>query len=458
MRTFTPPSSRHLICLFVAGSLTIGIGATPESFGFDASGAAPDRHSQPSPPPTDDQLEEMFIAGPSALASLGLKTIWQANVAIPERTTAIALFATDGDSVFVMDSGFHFSRVLTRDGTTLWTTALGRSTDRCIGVNRVRYELDLRVEQPKGEDQLVSEHRFVRELLDEVLVLTDTKIIGVDVATGTIAHGHTVRRVPRTSGVTLGKHLIFGAKGGQVVWHQFPLGFFSFAGELGGTIDQSPILVATEPMTIVAASSNGTVACLRAGTSRQVWRTQLGGGIDHRIAVGADGIYVACQDHSITALELTTGNLRWRHMTNKPLVSDVFCDGSSVYLQVSGDGLVSLVANPKADGSGFARDGVVRWKCATASGNPICRVGSRILLWDSPAKTLTAVESTNGVVVAKVAMPEVAQMVITGTVDPEVYFIRADGALQRCASTTPAVTSANASTQADSRSADSNQP
>lgn len=426
MRTKTFYSSSLLSLLLVAALVATSLSSTAIAKSPQASTTSP----------TTEQLDKMFLVGPSALGSLGMRTVWQSKVNLQDDESAQNMFVTDGDSVFVEDSGCHISRVLSRDGRSLWKNACGRATDKVRGVNRV-----------------------LNGNLDEVLITLDNAIVGLDASTGVLSRGHKLTRLPRTSGVVYGKHLIFGAKGGQIVWQQYAIGYFWLANDLGGAIERPPILIGSN---ILAASTSGQVALLNADTTRQVWRKTLGGAIKGTMGIGADAIYAACEDHSISALELSNGNLRWRHQTNKPLTNNVFCDDDLVYLQVTGEGLVALVAKPLADDATFSRDGVVKWKC-TATGTPLCRVGSRIMLWDSSARMLTTVETSNGIVVATVALPKVAHLVVTGPIDPDMYLLSTNGILQRCETTardtaTDAATAAKAIQAADSATAPAASP
>jgi len=362
-----------------------------------------------STPPTAEELDQMFLAGPTAISSIGMRTVWQSKVTLQSNESAKDLYVAGGDSFFVEDSGCHMSRVLISDGRSLWKNACGRATDKVRGVNRV-----------------------VNGKLDEVLITLDHAIIGLDAATGALAHGNKLTRFPLTSGVVYGKHLIFGSKGGQVVWQQYVIGYFWMANELGGIIDQPPILIQSDDgASIAAASSSGQVALLDADTTRQIWRKTLGGAIKGTLGVGANAIYAACEDRSISALEVSNGNLRWRYQTTQPLSSDVFCDGELVYLQVNGEGLLALQAKPLADDATFSRDGVMKWKCMVA-GKPLCKVGSRILLWDLASHTLTTVETSNGIVVAAITLPKVAQVAVSGPFDPDMFLMNTNGTVQRC--------------------------
>ena len=374
-----------------------------------------------STPPTAEELDQMFLAGPTAISSIEMRTVWQSKVTLQSNESAKSLYVADGDSFFVEDSGCHMSRVLISDGRSLWKNACGRATDKVRGVNRV-----------------------VNGKLDEVLITLDHAIIGLDAATGALAHGNKLTRFPLTSGVVYGKHLIFGSKGGQVVWQQYVIGYFWMANELGGIIDQPPILIQSDDgASIAAASSSGQVALLDADTTRQIWRKTLGGAIKGTLGVGANAIYAACEDRSISALEVSNGNLRWRYQTTQPLSSDVFCDGELVYLQVTGEGLLALQAKPLADDATFSRDGVMKWKCMVA-GKPLCKVGSRILLWDLASHTLTTVETSNGIVVAAITLPKVSQVAVTGPLDPDMFLMNTNGTVQRCETIVPAKSTAAA--------------
>lgn len=362
-----------------------------------------------STPPTPQQLNEMFLAGPTAVGSIGMRTVWQSKVNLRENQSAKNLFVTSGDSVFVEDSGCHMSRVLILDGRTLWKNTCGRAVDQVLGVNRVMI----------GK-------------LDAVLVILDNAIIGLDAWSGTLARANKLTRQPRTSAVLAGKHLIFGGAHGQVVWQQFVIGYFWMSNELGGAIEQPPILVQRDDsLAIVAASTSGQVALLNSDTTRQIWRKTLGGAIKGTLGVGANAVYAACADHSISALEVSDGSLRWRYRTTQPLTNDVFCDGELVYTQLNGEGLLALEAKPIATDATFSRDGVMKWKCKVA-GKPLCRVGSRILLWDIATKTLTTVETSNGIVVASVTLPKVEHVAVSGQLDPDLYLLSKNGIVQRC--------------------------
>jgi len=386
--------------------------------GANTSAISPVASEQRVPaPPTSEELDKVFLVGPSAITALGLTTVWQSQVKVGERESARKIFATDGDSVFIYDSGCHISRMLASNGRVIWKNACGKSTDSVLGVNRV-----------------------LAGTTDQVLVCLDNAILTLDGSNGKFAKAHKLTRYPDTSGVIYDNYLIFGAKGGQVAWQQFHIGYFWFANELGGVIHQPPILIGSN---IVAASSSGQVAMLSATSTRQVWRKTLGGSVTGILGLGADAIYAAAADQSLSALEVGNGKLRWRYQSASPLTGDVFCDGESVFVQVVGEGLIALEAKPLANDATFSRDGIVRWKSA-ATGNPICAIGSTILLWNSAAKKLTSVDASTGSVVASLTLAKVNHLIVTGPINPDLYLLGADGLVQRCESTASAAAAKSA--------------
>lgn len=360
-----------------------------------------------SSPPTEEELDAMFLVGPTAIRSMGLRTVWQSTVAHKSGDTCKGVFTPDGDSVFVVDSDNGLTRILSRDGSSIWRNSIGRATDSILGVNRIR-----------------------NGVTDEVFITLDNAIIGNDAGTGALVNTNKLTQTPTTAPVRAGDYFIFGAKRGQVAWQQFGLGFFLRSNELGGRINCAPILIGNG---VAVASTSGQVALLDASTTHQVWRVKLRGSVEGKLGIGADAVYAACEDHSLSALELASGNLRWRYMTGVGLTGDVFCDGELVYTQIPGEGLVALLAKPTADDATFTRDGVVKWK-NIAQGSPLCRVGSRVLLWEQMDRVLTCVDCASGVTVSSVALPKVAKLAVTGPRDPDIYLLGSDGTLQRCES------------------------
>ena len=361
-------------------------------------------------PPTAEQLDAIFLAGPSAVDSLGMRTVWQTKITLPPQASASRVFSTNGDSVFVADNGAHLVRVLSQTGLTVWQNACGRGNDRVHDVDRA---------------QLRSS--------DEILVTLDTAIAVLDTGNGTLSRPEKLERIPTTESVLFSKFLIFGSKGGFISWQQYLAGCSWKSNELGGVIQSPPILVGNM---VAAASTSGQLVLLDAETTRQVWRKKLGGAIEGRVAAGSGAIFAACSDHAVHAYEIATGALRWRYLTEAPLSSDVFCDGELVYTQVPGQGLIALTAAATSmDAQGkqemLGRDGRLCWK-STARGNVVCRVAQQILVWDAPSKTLTAVHTSDGSTTATVALPRVVSLAVSGPLDPDLYLLSADGTLQRC--------------------------
>ena len=360
--------------------------------------------------PTTEQLNARFLAGPSAVESIGMRTVWQTQVPSVDHSSMVRVFPAEGDSVFVTDSTSHLARVLTSTGLTVWQNACGRGHDRVHDVDRARIGA-----------------------VDEVLVTLDSAIAVLDSGNGTFSRGQKLERIPTTQSALYGRFLIFGAKGGFVAWQQYLVGCFWKSNEIGGLIKSAPILVGSS---VAVGSTSGQLALLDAQTTRQIWRKKLGGPIEGQVAAGAGAIYAACGDHAVHAYEEATGALRWRYITESPLTSDVFCDGELVYTQVPRQGLVAIsaaAATMNAEGTHevLGRDGTLRWK-SPAPGTVICKVADHVLVWDAPSHTLSALHTTDGSTSATLTLPRVISLAVTGPIDPDLYLLSSDGALQRC--------------------------
>lgn len=364
--------------------------------------------------PTSTGDGEQFLLGPAENHLLGLRTVWQTSVPLTTGATATAVFLPSGDSAFVADSHCHMSRIMVRTGTRMWTNACGRATDRVLDIDRAQYT--------QGSSAGERATRSGGAEVDDVLVTLDAAIATFDANTGHFSRGQKLEKVPTTRSVVFDKYLIFGARGGQLAWQQYRVGFLWKCNELGGTIKAMPIRVGDQ---IAAASSSGEVALVNPATTRQYWRRKLPGGIDGTLAHGADAVFAASDDQSVYAFEQSTGKTRWRYITETPLKCNLFSDGERVYGQLPGQGLVAL--NARTESMGTTE---VAWKCSV-QGDVLCRMGAMLLVWDIPSRTMTAVEASSGIIDHRVTIPRAIALEATSEIDPDIFIVSADGLLQR---------------------------
>ncbi len=345
--------------------------------------------------------------------SLGLETRWLAHVAPSPGAATAQAFTCDGDSVFVTDSACHMSRVLVASGNTVWTNACGRATDHVLDIDRASRVARI----PAGKNGDLTPPTQ----LDEVLVTLDAAIASFDTNTGQITQTQRLERIPSTRSILHGRYLIFGARGGQLVWQQYAIGHLWKCNEVGGSIVARPIRLGSA---IAVAGTSGEILVVDPDTTRQVWRRRLAGSVVGSLAAGDDALFAASADQAIHAFEAATGRPRWRFLTETPLSCDLFCDGARVYAQIPQKGLIALATKSET-----LLEAKVAWT-AQVPGNAIARAGHRILVWDAASHTLTAVAAESGHVEGKVTVPSIVDLVVADPVSARMFVLGAGGTLQ----------------------------
>ncbi len=364
-----------------------------------------------------------FLLPPVQGRTLGFETSWQRQSETGTAWSPTKLFVTEGDSVFLADEHAHLARVQRDTGAVVWMNACGRATDRVLDVDRVTYTARL----PVGTNGELTPPTQ----LDEVLCTLDAAIVSLNAHSGHLVQTQKLEKVPSTSSVVHGKYLIFGARGGQLVWQQFAIGHIWKCNELGGAIKSPPIAVGTS---LAAASTNGEVMLFDPNTTRQYWRHTLAGGVQGRLASGGGAVFAASADHAIHAIEVNNGHQRWRYLTDAPLACNLFADDDRVYAQVPGEGLVAISTQAS---SMLACS--LAWK-SRVTGDAICRAGTRLIVWDSASLTLTAIDAATGLTEASVKLPGVVDLKVTGPVDPDMFLLGEGGKVQKLSTTTPTQT------------------
>jgi len=397
---------KNLSCLALPGCVVAAAAST-------IAGWAAPTAAQSSTTRQTTNAPSAFLVAPSEGRAIGLETRWLAHSSPSPGARATEVFACDGDSVFVADSTCHITRIVADSGTAVWSTACGRMTDRVLDIDRATFMARL----PDGRNGELAPPAQ----LDEVLVTLDAGIVSFDAHTGHLAQTQRLERIPSTRSLHHDKYLIFGARGGQLVWQQFAVGCMWKCNELGGSILAAPIRMGDS---IAAASSAGVVLAVDPDTTRQVWRRRVAGGVTGRLATGDDALFAASADQSIHAFEASTGKTRWRHLAATPLACDLFCDGSRVYAQIPGSGLTALATHTET-----LLETRVLWT-APVAGNAIARAGNRVLVWDAASHTLTAVDAESGHVEGRAVIPDAVDLEVADAVNCRLYLLGADGTLQ----------------------------
>lgn len=389
----------------------------------------PPAAAQVNTPPAA-RTDGVFLGDPAAVRSLGLTTVWQDGVGIARGTTAKSVHTSDpeGDSVFVLDSGPGLTRVLVRDGRTVWRDRIGERSDRVLSLARSP--------RPKR---------------DEVVICLDGGIVAADFTTGRLVARHKITRLPITPAVVTDDFAVFGSKAGQVVWQQLSLGALMHVNGVRGTVIDAPLLLDDG---VAVGSSDGEVALFSATGGKAIWRHDVGAGVAGNLAADPVSVYARCNDHSVHAMDMQSGKLRWRWKSSDNLSGRLFAGGGLVLTRIEGGDLVALESLRDTSTDMTLRDGRVAWR-SSVNGDPLCVIDDDIMLWDERTHTATTVSVENGKVSAVARFPDVIDIAVTSGENPDIYFLASTGLLQRCATikrapaSPPLVPAAKSDTEAE---------
>lgn len=366
-----------------------------------------------APPPADadssaerlrelqSQLDRQYLVPASAVNDLGFRIEWQTVVPLSPASRLSDLFPR-GNAVFAVDDRNLLSRLQSDRGSLVWQSPVGEA------IAPIRFLF-----------------RVVGEGRDQLFAVSDFAIHVVDAANGVGESRQGLERSLGTPPAVYDPYIIFGTRAGQVVWHQFEVGYQWRANSMPGSVSAAPLLVGDQ---IFAVGSTGAILALDAASSRRVWDKQLVSGVAAQPAAAEGLLLVPGLDHYLWAFEAATGRTVWSYFTQSPLATSPLVVGDAVLQFVPTEGLVCLDLMPTD-----RIDGVVRWRSPEARGTPIGRHRGRLLLWDEPSRTLRSVELSSGRLVSTIPLPKVDRVVSSGGDRPDLLFANRDGSVMRIA-------------------------
>ncbi len=362
------------------------------------------------------KVEQEYVIGPAAAADLGYRILWQSRLPLlkstPFQHTHLA-----GDAIFAVDAANSVARLRPSDGQQVWRVSVGSPVDIFRGVDWIETPT---FATTNGNRQPTVEGR--------VYVSTDTECFVLDGSNGATASRQNFAKLPTTTPLHVGKFLIYGTLGGQIVWHHAIIGHEWRANSLDSTVRGS---LAHGDGAIIAASDHGGILALDEDTAVRRWARRTFGGVLASPAVSEDAVYVASLDQYLWSFDIKTGETRWRYFTQAALRTPPFPMADVVLQFVPGEGLVCFNANTTKI------DGDVRWRNADVVGIPVGIVttaaGDRITLWEQSSHTLTLVDPRLGSVDKTFILGSVAelQLVTEGPFAGDIFATAADGRILR---------------------------
>ncbi len=346
-----------------------------------------------------EQLDRQYLVPASAVNELGFRIDWQTVVPTSPNAGLRGIYPR-GNAIFTVDDRNLLSRLQSDRGSMVWQAPVGEPIASIQALFRVTGE---------GRDQL--------------FCVSDFAVHVVDTANGVSESRQGLERSLGTEPAVFGPYLIYGTRAGQVIWHQYEVGYQWRANSMPGSVSAGPLLVGDR---LYAVGSTGAILALDAGNARRIWDKQLVSGIAAQPAAAEGLLLVASLDHYLWAFDLTSGRTVWSYFTQSPLATSPTVIGDAVLQFVPSEGLVCLDLMPvdRIDGS-------VRWRSPEARGTPIGQHRGRLLLWDADSKTLRSVELASGRIVATIALPKVDRIAPAGGDGGELLFGSRDGTLMR---------------------------
>ncbi len=344
------------------------------------------------------ELDARYAFGPTAARSIGYRIGWQTTLDAP-----IVRFDVFAGDVYTVDANNHLTRIDRATGSQVWNITACDPNDHVWGVTPGQPPFD---GLPWGQNDG-----------DRLYVTTDPVVFEIDHATGAVVGRQDLEKIPSTDVTRYGNYLIFGTRGGQIVWHQYLVGQEWRANQLLGPIVATPTMVGSDG--IAAASQGGTVLMLDARSAGRMWGDKVFDGVTTPLTAGGGSVFVAGKDQYLWAFDARDGKVAWRYFTETPLdtqpihaIATIDGESRGVVLQwVEGEGLVCLEADP-----GDTIEGKVNWRIPEARGAAVGRIGENIALWDAEARVLRIVDVARGAVARAIELPQVASLRMVGDV------------------------------------------
>jgi outer membrane protein assembly factor BamB/actin-like ATPase involved in cell morphogenesis len=164
---------------------------------------------------------------------------------------------------------------------------------------------------------------------------------------------------------------------------------FSLAGgrrwtyRTGDTIVTAPAVSAG---TVYAASENGRVHAIHAGSGDRRWAESAGGEALSAPVVAGGLVHVGSAGRRLYALDAETGRERWQYPTTAGVATAPLVTADTVYFGAS-DGVVCAL---------FADDRSVRWRFTVDGGRPVPVFADGVLYVTSQANEIHSLDATTG--------------------------------------------------------------
>lgn len=340
-------------------------------------------------------LDREYVIGPTAASELNYRVVWQYENPADSSLKGIAL---RGDSVYTLDDRNFLSRINISDGQRRWRV---HAADEVLAVTSFN-------------------------VIDERAYLTaGSQMLVLDVVNGSPIAKWKLDRVSGTQPAEWGDYLIYGSRGGDIVWLNRNLGFIQQAYHISPTLRVPPVIRGNA---IATVGVSGEVVLLNASTATKFWDKNLLSPVSCRPVIGDEMVYVSGEDQYIWGLDIRSGRASWKYLTTAALKTSPTLVADRLFQQVPGTGLLCLNAVP-IDLPG----GELLWTNEKATGNVILARNDDLYVWDALAQRVFVLDAIRGLTKTRIDLPQAAYLFIGGENSQELFAASVDGRVVRLA-------------------------
>ncbi len=339
------------------------------------------------------ELDRSHVIGPTAADQMNYRILWQYSSPIRSPLKGVAL---RGDSLYTLDVQNFLTRITINDGQRRWRI---HAADPVLDVTSLN---------------IVGERAYLT---------AGSQMLVYDVVNGSPVDKWTLNRVAGTAPVEWEDYLIYGSRGGDLVWLSRRIGFSSQAYNISPTLRVPPVIRGN---VIAVVGVKGEVVVLNASTATKYWDKMLLSPVVSRPVIGDEMLYVAGQDQYLWGLDLRTGRATWKYLTQAPLVNSPTLSGDRLYQQVPGTGLMCLNALP-IDLPG----GESLWVNDKVTGNVILARKGDLFAWDASAQRMFVLDEQRGLTKHRIDLPQASFLTVGGEAGHDLFAASVDGRITR---------------------------
>ena len=338
-------------------------------------------------------LDRAYVIGPTAASELNYRIVWQYEGANQRSLKAMGL---RGDSVYTLDQENFLTRINISDGQKRWRTQAAEPVLDVISLNVID---------------------------DRIFLTAGSQMLVFDASNGTQLAKWNLERVAGTHPVEHNGFLIYGSRGGDLVWLSRTIGFLDRAYHISPTFRVPPVIRGNA---IATVGVQGEVALLNADTATQYWSKMLLNPVVSRPVIGEELVYVAGQDQYVWGLDLGNGRATWKYFTGAPLTASPTLHEGHLYQQEPGTGLICLSAVP-IDLPG----GELLWSNEKVTGNVILARRGELFAWDAGTHRLVVLDDARGLTRTRLDLPQAQYLVAGGDKGEDIFAASPDGRVVR---------------------------